>query len=77
MGIAYHLGTLTFAVDLAQPNDNEMYYCVGGEWWIKNSIALRGGYRSNQDIGSGLLAGLGFKAGKTQIDSILMYLMVI
>jgi len=60
--------TLNFALDVAKPQDNDVYYCLGAEWWVGRTLALRAGYKTNQDIGSGLTAGLGFKAGKVQLD---------
>jgi len=31
-------------------------------------LALRVGYKTNQDVGSGITAGIGFKMGKVSID---------
>jgi len=67
-GIAFKSEALTLSADIAQPKDNDLYWCAGVEWWMRNSIVLRVGYKTNQDIGTGLTAGLGFKTGKVQLD---------
>ena len=68
VGAASKFKTLTLAIDIAKPQDNEIYYCLGAEWWLRNILALRVGYKTNQDIRKGLTAGIGFKMGKTSID---------
>ena len=68
VGAASKLKTLTLALDIAKPRDNEIYYCLGAEWWLRNVLALRAGYKTNQDIGEGWSAGLGFKFGKNRLD---------
>ena len=68
IGAASKLKTLTLAIDVVKPQDNEIYYCLGAEWWLKNALALRIGYKTNQDIGEGITAGIGLKMGKTSID---------
>jgi len=68
VGAASKLKTLTLAVDLAKPQDNEIYYCLGAEWSLRGVLALRVGYKTNQDVGSGITAGIGFKMGKVSID---------
>jgi len=68
IGAASKLKALTFALDIAKPQDNEIYYCLGAEWWLGNVLALRVGYKTNQDIGQGLTAGLGYKFGRICLD---------
>ncbi|TKJ43383.1 hypothetical protein CEE34_11570 [Candidatus Aerophobetes bacterium Ae_b3a] len=68
VGAASKLKALTFALDIAKPQDNEIYYCLGAEWWLGNVLALRVGYKTNQDIGQGLTAGLGYKFGRICLD---------
>lgn len=68
VGAATNLKALTLAVDIAKPQDNEIYYGLGAEWWLRNALALRIGYKTNQDIGKGITAGIGLKIGKTSID---------
>ncbi len=67
-GIAWSGETLTLAADLAKPLDNNLYWCLGAEWWILKGIALRGGYKTNQDIGPGWSVGLGFKFQRIRLD---------
>ncbi len=68
VGAASKFKALTLAVDVAKPQDNEIYYCLGAEWWLRNVLALRVGYKTNQDIRKGITAGIGLKMGKTSID---------
>lgn len=53
LGAAVRLKHLTLAPDIAKPQDNEIYYCLGAEWWLRNALALRVGYKTNQDQGEG------------------------
>jgi len=68
IGMAYSWKSLLLALDIASPTDNDLYYCAGIEWWIMDGIALRAGYKTNQDIGEGFTAGLGFDKGKIRFD---------
>jgi len=68
VGAASKLKALTLALDIAKPSDNEIYYCLGAEWWLREVVALRVGYKTNQDIGQGLTAGLGYKFGRICLD---------
>ena len=68
IGMAYSWKSLLLALDIASPTDNDVYYCAGIEWWIMDGIALRAGYKTNQDIGEGFTAGLGFDKGKIRFD---------
>jgi len=68
IGMAYTWQSLLLALDIAKPADNDLYYCAGIEWWIMDGIALRAGYKTNQDIGEGLTAGFGFDKGKIRFD---------
>jgi len=68
VGMALAWEPLTLVLDVAKPIDNDAYYGAGVEWWIWDGIALRAGYKTNQDIGSGLTAGLGFRGGNIQFD---------
>ena len=68
LGAASNLKNLTLALDVAKPQDNEIYYCLGAEWWLRNVLALRAGYKTNQDIGQGLTAGIGYKFGRICLD---------
>jgi hypothetical protein len=59
---------LTFALDENLPIDNDPYTCLGLEYWIKDIFAIRTGYRTNVDEGTGLRLGLGFKTSLFQVD---------
>ena len=39
----------------------ETVFRLGGEYWVRDLLALRAGYRSGQDAGGGVSAGMGFK----------------
>ncbi len=68
IGMAYSWESLLLALDIAKSTDTDLYYCAGIEWWIMDGIALRLGYKTNQDVGGGLTAGLGFDKGKIRFD---------
>jgi len=68
IGMAYTWKSLLLALDIAKPTDDDVYYCAGIEWWVWDGIALRVGYKTNQDIGEGLTAGFGFDKGKIRFD---------
>jgi hypothetical protein len=68
IGMALTWEPLVLVLDIAKPTDNDIYFCAGIEWWAWDGIALRAGYKTNQDIGQGLTAGLGFRKGKIQFD---------
>ncbi len=67
-GIGIKMETLTLAVDAGMPNDNNTYFCVGLEWRLGETFALRTGYRTNQDSGPGYTAGMGFKTSSFRLD---------
>ncbi|MFH1562224.1 MAG: PorV/PorQ family protein [Nitrospirota bacterium] len=61
-GLSYHLtdAPATLVCDVTIPNDNDAYIGFGGEYVVKEVLALRAGYKSGpQDEGSGLSAGFG------------------
>lgn len=68
LGAASRLKNLTLALDVAKPQDNEIYYCLGAEWWLKDALALRAGYKTHRDAGEGITAGIGLKMGKVSLD---------
>jgi len=69
IGMAYTWKSLLLVLDIAKPTDNDdVYYCTGIEWRIRDGIALRIGYKTNQDVGEGLTAGFGFDKGKIRFD---------
>lgn len=68
LGLALRRSPFVIALDLVKPTDDDIYYCAGAEWWIEKIVALRIGYKSNQDAGSGFTAGLGFKVATVDLD---------
>ena len=61
-GLSYQLADapVTLVCDVTIPNDNDAYIGFGGEYIVKEVLALRAGYKSGpQDEGSGLSAGFG------------------
>ncbi len=67
-GLAVKLGNLTLSLDVVSPNDNDSYFCGGVEFSLGSLIELRGGYTSNQDIGEGYTAGIGFNTSTLSVD---------
>ena len=67
-GIAKTMGELLLAADVVVPNDNDIYACGGVEFGVSEAIALRAGYHSGRDIGSGLSAGLGLNLEQIGVD---------
>lgn len=67
-GLSARLGPLSLAGDVVSPQDDDLYYCAGLEWWIGGILALRAGYKTDQDIGEGISAGMGFKIREISID---------
>lgn len=59
---------LTVAVEMNMPSDNKTFFNVGAEYWAVNLLAVRLGYKSSQDIGSGFRAGIGIRAHIFQFD---------
>ncbi|MBU1488094.1 PorV/PorQ family protein [bacterium] len=64
LGIGYERGPFTFAVDLGKPKDNDFKVNLGGEFSIKDILALRAGYNSANSYS----AGLGLRWQKVSID---------
>lgn len=56
-GIAYKIGSLTLASDLNKPKDNDFRVNLGGEFLIKDVLAMRAGYNSanTYSVGVGLI----------------------
>ncbi|MFH1723551.1 MAG: PorV/PorQ family protein [Elusimicrobiota bacterium] len=50
------------AADAGFPNDRDPYFSGGLEFIPIKDMAIRVGYRNNQDSGAGVSAGLGFRA---------------
>lgn len=54
-------------VEIVHPRDYSQRIHIGGEFWFKKMIAVRGGYKFNYDE-EGLSAGFGFAIKGLQID---------
>jgi fibronectin type 3 domain-containing protein len=54
-------------IDSSDPNYNRWLQNVGAEYWLFNTLALRGGYEFGYDLG-GLTAGAGFKWADVAVD---------
>jgi len=63
-GLAYSWGSLTLAGDLNKPRDNDLRLNTGAELVVKEVIALRGGY----DTENSYTAGVGVVLGKINVD---------
>ncbi len=59
---------LLIALDANKPIDNNVHLRLGLEYWLIDVFALRAGYRTDLDIGSGFSGGVGFKLMNYQID---------
>ncbi|HOW26877.1 MAG TPA: PorV/PorQ family protein [Elusimicrobiota bacterium] len=54
--------------DWHSPVGEDPYGTVGVEYWCRDLLALRGGFRMDQDSGPGVRAGLGVRLGAVQLD---------
>ncbi|MBI3293018.1 MAG: tetratricopeptide repeat protein [Elusimicrobia bacterium] len=72
MGLGYRVNVfgnpLTLAMDLNVPNDNDRWTAVGAEYWIRQLLAFRVGWRSNDDLSNGLSYGVGIRVGNVGLD---------
>ncbi len=64
---------LTIAIDGNLPNDNDFYGSLGIEYWVRDLIALRLGYKSGEELGNGLSFGAGIKVNIFQLDYALVH----
>lgn len=72
-GVAYqhflNSELLTLTCDAIQPNDRDYtYFGTGVEYWVKQTLAVRSGYRTGIDEGSGLRVGLGIKISPVELN---------
>ncbi|HUV59146.1 MAG TPA: PorV/PorQ family protein [Desulfatiglandales bacterium] len=70
-GLGYKLiENMELGLDVNIPMDNEIDVRMGSEYWVASTIALRVGYKTNQEehTGIGVSAGLGFRYRNYQID---------
>src|SRR5262249_43381140 len=58
---------LNLGVDLHQAQDQKSYPSVGAEYWLKNFLAIRAGYRGGLSTG-GFRAGMGFRLKGLSVD---------
>ncbi len=58
---------LNHPVDASNPNFNRWRQNFGLEYWLFNTLALRGGYMGGYDVG-GLTAGMGFRWNNIGLD---------
>lgn len=59
---------LTLGLDLRQVTGEDLAVGLGAEYWLKGLLALRGGYRTTDNAGAGLRAGMGFRLRQIQVD---------
>lgn len=69
-GIAYDFvpNRFTLAADYIGFADGDEALAVGAEWWIVPSLALRGGYTTQNEVTEGFTAGLGFRLRNLSLD---------
>ncbi|MDI6735870.1 MAG: PorV/PorQ family protein [bacterium] len=71
LGGAYRLNNaLTLALDINFPSDNDTNFNLGGEYWFKELVAIRAGYKSltkDELKSSDLTFGAGFRMPGTGI----------
>lgn len=69
-GIAWLLlnNQITLAFDIFKVRDEKFQYGLGFNWGINNTIFLRAGYNSENDIGSGFSFGGGIKLQELTLD---------
>lgn len=70
VGVAYTMldNNLTTALDITKARDNDVKFNIGCEYLINKSFAVRGGYNSKIDQGSGITAGIGYKHPVATVD---------
>jgi len=59
---------LTLAVDYNVPNDDKESFSLGGEYWVRNVLGLRAGYKNGQALGNGLCLGVGLKISFVELS---------
>ncbi|MEW6607706.1 MAG: PorV/PorQ family protein [bacterium] len=59
---------LILLLDINKPVDNDLRLNLGTEYWLTSTVALRGGYNSGIDEGSGITFGIGFALRNLQLD---------
>ncbi|MCB4755979.1 MAG: PorV/PorQ family protein [Elusimicrobia bacterium] len=59
---------INLGLDYEKPKDDDGHLLSGAEFWVKDTVAFRVGYKEGQDVGQGLRAGAGFKFQSIQLD---------
>jgi tetratricopeptide (TPR) repeat protein len=60
--------TLTLSADQTISNDDKYTVGLGAEYFMFQLLSFRAGYRTGQDIGSGVRAGVGFRLAFVDLD---------
>lgn len=56
------------AAEARRPTDGDLSFHAGQEVWLHNVLAVRAGWRSDRDLGSGLTVGFGVRLQAARID---------
>lgn len=59
---------LRLGLEAHSPSAGDTRLRAGGELWIQNALAVRAGFKTGQELGSGLSLGLGFRLTGLQLD---------
>jgi hypothetical protein len=71
LGLAFKLlnEKVVFSLDGNLPNDNDPYFCAGGEYWPFELLAFRAGWRGGpKDEGRGVCGGIGMRWKGFELD---------
>lgn len=68
-GCGYKIQNGLLGIDLSKPNDNSLQFNLGGEYQITPIFAIRAGYDSSIDEGSGITAGFGVSYQNMRFDT--------
>jgi Tfp pilus assembly protein PilF len=60
--------TLTLALDQTVSNDDDYTIGFGAEYFLFQILSFRAGYKTGQDVGSGIRAGVGFRLSFADLD---------
>jgi len=63
-GVAYRMGPLLLASDINKPRDNDVHLGIGGEFVVRDVLAVRVGYNSANSYS----AGIGLTWRKVSVD---------
>ncbi|OGS20978.1 MAG: hypothetical protein A3J83_05960 [Elusimicrobia bacterium RIFOXYA2_FULL_40_6] len=68
LGLKLLDGDIVTVLDYNMPNDNAGSISAGFEYWIIQQLALRIGYKSGEELNSGLRFGIGINADRIGFD---------